>query len=116
MSSLSPDIIPVLARRPDLEVTDRSGTNFTYLGPNLEDPALSLREVRQALASPPIATRSSAIFFMFRPKSPRESCRRTIGPPNPTSRNTRTTRLALKSFSIPPVSPAEKMGSAAASR
>ena len=50
MSSLSPDIIPVLARRPDLEVADRSGTNFTYLGPNLEDPLLSRREVRQALA------------------------------------------------------------------
>jgi peptide/nickel transport system substrate-binding protein len=50
MSSLSPDIIPVLARRPELEVTDRSGTNFTYLGLNLEDPFLSRREIRQALA------------------------------------------------------------------
>src|SRR3989442_3988914 len=30
MSSLSPDIIPVLARQPDLAVTDRPGTNFTY--------------------------------------------------------------------------------------
>ena len=28
MSSLSPDIIPVLARRPDLDVSDRSGTNL----------------------------------------------------------------------------------------
>ena len=50
MSSLSPDIIPVLARRPDLAVTDRSGTNLNYLGFNLEDPALSHRELRQALA------------------------------------------------------------------
>ncbi len=50
MSSLSPDLIPVLARRPDLHVTDRSGTNFTYLGLNLEDPSLSHREIRQALA------------------------------------------------------------------
>ena len=50
MSSLSPDIIPVLARQSDLAVTDRSGTNFTYLGFNLEDPALSRREIRQALA------------------------------------------------------------------
>jgi peptide/nickel transport system substrate-binding protein len=50
MSSLSPDSIPVLARQPDLEVTDRSGTNFTYLGFNLEEPLLSRREVRQALA------------------------------------------------------------------
>ena len=50
MTSLSPDIIPVLARRPDLAVTDRSGTNFTYRGFNLEDPVLSHRELRQALA------------------------------------------------------------------
>src|SRR6266849_437983 len=50
MTSLSPGIIPVLARRPDLAVMDRSGTNFTYLGFNLEDPVLSHRELRQALA------------------------------------------------------------------
>jgi len=50
MSSLSPDSIPVLARQPDLEVTDRPGANLTYLGFNLEDPLLSRREVRQALA------------------------------------------------------------------
>jgi peptide/nickel transport system substrate-binding protein len=50
MSSLSPDIIPVLARQPGLAVTDRPGTNFTYLGFNLEDPILSHREIRQALA------------------------------------------------------------------
>jgi peptide/nickel transport system substrate-binding protein len=50
MSSLSPDLIPVLSRQPDLDVTDRTGTNFTYLGLNLEDPVLSHREVRQALA------------------------------------------------------------------
>jgi peptide/nickel transport system substrate-binding protein len=50
MSSLSPDLIPVLARQPDLAVSDRGGTNFTYLGFNLEDSALSHREIRQALA------------------------------------------------------------------
>jgi peptide/nickel transport system substrate-binding protein len=50
MSSLSPDMIPVLARQPDLGVTQRPGTNFGYLGFNLEDPILAKREVRQALA------------------------------------------------------------------
>jgi peptide/nickel transport system substrate-binding protein len=50
MSSLSSDIIPVLAGQPDLAVTERSGTNLTYLGFNLEDPALAHRELRQALA------------------------------------------------------------------
>ena len=50
MSSLSPDLIPVLIRRPALSMTQRSGTNFAYLGINLEDPLLSHREVREALA------------------------------------------------------------------
>lgn len=63
MSSLSPDIIPVLARQPDLAVTERSGTNLTYLSFNLEDPALAHRELRQALA---LATdRESLIRFLL---------------------------------------------------
>jgi peptide/nickel transport system substrate-binding protein len=50
VSSLTPDIIPVLAKQASLAVTERPGTNFTYLGLNLEDPILKHREVRQALA------------------------------------------------------------------
>lgn len=50
MSSLSPDMVPVLARQPSLDITQRPGTNLAYLGLNLEDPALGRREVRQALA------------------------------------------------------------------
>jgi peptide/nickel transport system substrate-binding protein len=50
VSSLAPDMIPVLAKQPTLGVTERPGTNFTYLGLNLEDPILKHREVRQALA------------------------------------------------------------------
>jgi peptide/nickel transport system substrate-binding protein len=50
MSSLSPDMIPVLARQSGLAVTQRPGTNFGYLGFNLEDLILAKREVRQALA------------------------------------------------------------------
>lgn len=50
MSSLSADIIPVLARQPALAITERAGTNFAYLGLNLVDPLLAHREVRQALA------------------------------------------------------------------
>ena len=50
VSSLTPDIIPVLAKQRTLAVTQRPGTNFTYLGINLEDPILKRREVRQALA------------------------------------------------------------------
>jgi peptide/nickel transport system substrate-binding protein len=51
ISSLTPDIIPVLVKQPTLALADRPGTNFTYLGVNLEDPILKRREVRQALAN-----------------------------------------------------------------
>jgi peptide/nickel transport system substrate-binding protein len=50
VTSLTPDIIPVLAKQPTLAVSERPGTNITYLGLNLEDPILKHREVRQALA------------------------------------------------------------------
>jgi peptide/nickel transport system substrate-binding protein len=50
ISSLSPDIVPVLAKRPELGVSERPGTNLLYLGFNLDDAILGRREVRQALA------------------------------------------------------------------
>jgi ABC-type transport system substrate-binding protein len=50
MSSLSPDLIPVLVKRPSLSLTERPGTNLQYLGINLEDPLLARKEIRQALA------------------------------------------------------------------
>ena len=64
MTSLSPDMIPVLARRPDLAVTDRPGTNLSYLGINFQDPALARREVRQALAY--ATDRKSLIRYLLR--------------------------------------------------
>jgi peptide/nickel transport system substrate-binding protein len=50
ISTLAPDMVPVLAKQPALMVTQRPGTNFTYLGINFNDPILANREVRQALA------------------------------------------------------------------
>lgn len=50
MSSLSSDMIPVLAKQKDLEVSERPGTNYSYLGLNLEDSILRHRDTRQALA------------------------------------------------------------------
>ncbi len=50
ISSLSPDMVPVLARRPELSVSERPGTNLNYLGFNMEDAIVGRREVRQALA------------------------------------------------------------------
>jgi ABC-type transport system substrate-binding protein len=64
MSSLSPDMIPVLAKQKDLEVTERPGTNFAYLGMNMEDAILKHREVRQALAY--ATDRESLIKYLLR--------------------------------------------------
>ena len=50
ISSLSPDMVPVLARRPELSVSERAGTNLNYLGFNMNDAIVARREVRQALA------------------------------------------------------------------
>jgi peptide/nickel transport system substrate-binding protein len=50
MSSLSPDLIPVLVKQPSLALSERPGTNFAYLGINFADPALAKKEVREALA------------------------------------------------------------------
>jgi len=50
ISSLSPDMVPVLARRAELGVSERAGTNLNYLGFNMEDEIVGKREVRQALA------------------------------------------------------------------
>jgi peptide/nickel transport system substrate-binding protein len=50
LNSLTPDMVPVLARTKNLGVTEQPGSILAYLSFNCEDPALSKREVRQALA------------------------------------------------------------------
>jgi peptide/nickel transport system substrate-binding protein len=50
VSSLNPDIIPVLTKRPQLALADRPGTNLNYLGFNCADSVLARPELRQALA------------------------------------------------------------------
>jgi len=77
LTSLSPDMIPVLARRPDLQISQRPGTNFAYLGINMEDPVLSKREVRQALAY--ATDRDSLIHYILRDEARKAS---GLLPPN----------------------------------
>jgi peptide/nickel transport system substrate-binding protein len=77
LSSLSPDMIPVLARQPALLVSQRPGTNFTYLGINMEDPILSKREVRQALAY--ATDRDSLIKFLLHDEARKAN---SLLPPN----------------------------------
>jgi peptide/nickel transport system substrate-binding protein len=64
MSSLAPDMIPVLRQQSSLEVTEQSGTNYAYVAFNFENPVLVRREVRQALA---LATnREEIIRYLYR--------------------------------------------------
>jgi peptide/nickel transport system substrate-binding protein len=104
MSSLSPDLIPVLARQPDLAVSDRSGTNFTYLGFNLEDSVLAHREIRQALA---LATdREALVRYLLdgQAKLAAECCRLTTGRPMRAPRSIPTTLRERSRFSMPQAS------------
>ena len=57
-------MIPVLAKRPELAITERPGTNFAYIGTNLEDPILAKREVCQALAY--ATDRESLVKYLVR--------------------------------------------------
>jgi len=50
MTSLTPDMIPVLRSQSEIEVTEQPGTNYDYIVINFDDDALQKREVRQALA------------------------------------------------------------------
>jgi len=50
LTSLAPDMIPVLRSKPDIEVTEQPGSNYDYIIFNFDDAALAKREVRQALA------------------------------------------------------------------
>ncbi len=49
-SDLPPELVAWLADREDLRVSHDKGTNFSYLGFNLEDPLTGRRELRRAVA------------------------------------------------------------------
>ena len=49
-NSLPMDVLPVLARRPNLEVSDAPGSDIQYLAFNIRDPILKDERVRQAIA------------------------------------------------------------------
>jgi peptide/nickel transport system substrate-binding protein len=64
VSSLAPDMIPVLRKQPDLDVTQEPGTNYAYVAFNFDDPILARREVRQALAY--ATNRKEIIRYLYR--------------------------------------------------
>ncbi len=49
-NALSPDFVQALARDPHLQADVSEGTNYAYMGFNLNDPILKERRVRQAIA------------------------------------------------------------------
>lgn len=90
VSSLTPDIVPVLAKQSTLAVTQGPGTNITYLGLNLEDPILKHREVRQALAY--ATDRESLIRYLLHGQAQVAS---GILPPNHWAYNPNVTQYTL---------------------
>ncbi|MBK5968561.1 peptide ABC transporter substrate-binding protein [Thiorhodovibrio winogradskyi] len=49
-NDLPPELVAYLRRQPSVVVETRLGVNFSYLGFNLEDPLLSQRKLRMAIA------------------------------------------------------------------
>ena len=47
---LPPELVKYLQKQADLQVKTTQGTNFSYLGLNMQDPILKQHKVRQALA------------------------------------------------------------------
>jgi peptide/nickel transport system substrate-binding protein len=50
MNPITPDILPRFRGNPELKVVTRLGTNYSYLGFNLEDPVTGKLAVRRAVA------------------------------------------------------------------
>jgi peptide/nickel transport system substrate-binding protein len=78
VSSLAPDMIPVLRQQPSLDVTQNPGTIYAYVAFNFDDPILARREVRQALAF--ATNREEIIRYLYRGQA-----RLTDGPLPPNS-------------------------------
>ncbi|KHD05372.2 peptide ABC transporter substrate-binding protein [Candidatus Thiomargarita nelsonii] len=49
-SDLSPELVTWLTKRPEIKVSKGQGTNFTYLGFNMENPVTGQFAVREAIA------------------------------------------------------------------
>ena len=64
VNAVSPDSLARLERQPNLRVMRAPGTNFTYMGFNMEDPILSNRKVRRAIAH--AIDRRSVIRYLLR--------------------------------------------------
>lgn len=77
VNSLSPDMVVTLAKEHGLAADQQPGTTIAYVGFNLEDPILALREVRQALAY--ATDRETLIKYLMRGQARAAS---SLLPPN----------------------------------
>ncbi|HEX4002822.1 MAG TPA: ABC transporter substrate-binding protein [Candidatus Acidoferrales bacterium] len=77
VTSLTPDMVDALAKVPGLVVDDKPGTVVAYVAMNFDDPILSHREVRQALAY--ATDRDSLIRYLLRGQARAAS---SLLPPN----------------------------------
>ena len=62
-NDLAPDLLGYLRGRPEVRVREIGGTNFSYLGFNLQDPITGLLPVRQAIAY--TIDRRAILHFLF---------------------------------------------------
>lgn len=63
-SSLTPDMVVALSKYPGIALTQGPGTSLAYVAFNFDDPILSKREVRQALAY--ATDRESIVKYLLR--------------------------------------------------
>ena len=79
-NDLPPELFRFLRGRPGIQVMQRPGSNFTYIGLNMQDPALSKLAVRQALAH--AIDLNAIIRYLLNggDMQPKRCCHRLIGP------------------------------------
>jgi peptide/nickel transport system substrate-binding protein len=50
MNPITPDILPRFEKNPEIKIIKNTGTNYSYIGFNINDPILKNLKVRQAIA------------------------------------------------------------------
>ncbi len=62
-NDLSPSLVEYLSRQPEVKLATTAGSNFTYLGFNLEDPLTADHRIREAIAH--AIDRKAILHYVF---------------------------------------------------
>jgi len=62
-NDLSPSLVEYLSRQPEVKLSTTAGSNFTYLGFNLEDPLIADHRIREAIAH--AIDREAILHYVF---------------------------------------------------